>query len=516
MKGKQRVLMLGFDAAEQSLIRSLVARGKLPVLARLMQQGCTGLLDSPAEHYPGAVWPSFFTGRKLPWHGIYHGKQWDPARMCCVVPDHLAPGARPFWESLNGSGQRSCIMDIPLLLGEARPIDGVFLSGWATHDPMVAQSAPAKLWGEVRRELGVTQMPRENFGPQDTASVLQLSGDLLRATDQFQRVAASLLQREAWDFSCVVAGTAHRAGHYLWDRSELQDPERLDDAQRAALDVAVERVYESVDHAFGQLLEGVGSDTVVIVFALHGMGPNPGWSDFVPAILDARRAALSQQPAKKGLLYSLRQRYATNLLRPIVRGMPEAIKAKLLPLWSAGMFDWKSTPFFPIPMDLSGYVRVNLKGRERDGIVEPGAGYDQVCTELETFFSGLRDSATSTPIVENTLRAYAATPADAPHREGLPDLIVRWGDLHTRDVAALECSALPSFNYRLPQRLPSGRCGNHKRYGWFVAAGPGIPAGTQLPVQDILDLAPTVLHYLGRDAPPSLQGKRLPFETALA
>jgi hypothetical protein len=68
----------------------------------------------------------------------------------------------------------------------------------------------------------------------------------------------------------------------------------------------------------------------------------------------------------------------------------------------------------------------------------------------------------------------------------------------------------------VPRRLPSGRCGNHKRHGWFVAAGPGIPAGTQLPVQDILDLAPTALHYLGREAPPSLHGRRLPFETAHA
>jgi predicted AlkP superfamily phosphohydrolase/phosphomutase len=508
--------MLGFDSAEQSLIHSLVARGKLPVLARLMQQGCTGLLDSPAEQYSGTVWPNFYTGQNTPSHGIYHGKLWDRTRMCCVVPDHLAADARPFWEPLSDSGQRTCIMDIPLLLGEPRPTDGVFLSGWTTHDSMVAQSAPSKLWGELRREFGATQMPRENFGPQDTASVLQLSGELLRATDQFRRVASSLLRRQAWDFSCIIAGTAHRAGHYLWDRSELQDPERLGDAQRATLDSAVERVYESVDHAFGELIEGVGSNTIVIVFAVHGMGPNSGWSDFVPAILDARTAALSQPAAKKGFFYSLRQRYATNLLRPIVRAMPERIKGRLLPLWSAGMFDWARTRFFPIPMDLAGYVRVNLKGRERDGIVEPGAGYEQVCSELETFFAGLRDRATSTPIVEEMLRAYAVTPREAPHRDGLPDLIVKWGSLHTRDVAALRCDGLPSFDYRVPRRLPSGRCGNHKRHGWFVAAGPGIPAGTQLPVQDILDLAPTALHYLGREAPPSLHGRRLPFETAHA
>src|ERR1035438_7375308 len=126
MRAERRVLMLGFDAAEYALIQSLIARGKLPVLARLMQRGCTGRLNSPASYYSGAVWPTFYTGQAPPWHGIYHNKLWRPSRMCCVVPDDLAFLARPFWESFGGSGIRSCIADIPLILGKPRPIDGVY------------------------------------------------------------------------------------------------------------------------------------------------------------------------------------------------------------------------------------------------------------------------------------------------------------------------------------------------------------------------------------------------------
>jgi predicted AlkP superfamily phosphohydrolase/phosphomutase len=516
MKAERRVLMLGFDAAEQTLIRSLIARGRLPVLARLMRDGCTGLLSSPAAHYTGAVWPTFYTGQELPWHGIYHGKQWRPARMCCVAPVDSEFPARPFWESFSGSGIRSCVVDIPLILGKPRPIDGVYLGGWATHDPMVNGSTPSNLWRALRREFGARMMPSENFGPQNADSLLQLCGELLRATEQLQRIALSLLQRQTWDFACIAFGAAHRAGHYLWDLGEVQDPEQLDARQRATLEGAVERVYESIDHAFGQLLEGLGSEVVVLIFSLHGMGPNPGWSDLVPAILDARTAALGRQTVRKGLLYSLRQRLATSALRPLVRAVPLAIAARLVPLWSARMFDWRHTPFFPIPMDLAGYLRVNLKGREREGIVERGAGYEQVCSELETFFSALRDTATRKPVVRATLRAAASAAPEAPQREGLPDLIIEWGDLRTRDVAALTCDALPAFSYPVPRLLPSGRSGNHKHLGWFVATGPGIPAGTQLPVHDILDLAPTAMHFLGLELPPSLHGRRLPFEAASA
>jgi predicted AlkP superfamily phosphohydrolase/phosphomutase len=506
--------MLGFDAAEYALIHSLIGRGKLPVLARLMQKGCTGRLNSPASYYSGAVWPTFYTGQAPPWHGIYHNKLWRPSRMCCVVPDDLAFLARPFWESFGGSGIRSCIADIPLILGKPRPIDGVYLGGWATHDPVLNGSTPCNLWRELRREFGARVMPRENFGPQDADSLQQLFGELRRATEQFQRVALSLLQRQAWDFSCIVFGAAHRAGHYLWDLGEVQDPQRLDATRRALLEGAVELVYEWIDHAFGRLIEGLGSDVVVLVFSLHGMGPNSGWSDLVPAVLDARTASLSRPIARKGVLYSLRQKLRSNALRRLARAIPPAMAAKLVPLWSARMFDWPRTAFFPLPMDLTAYMRVNLKGRERDGIVEPGAGYEQVCAELETFFLGLRDASTGDAIVRETLRAYAQAPLDAPQREGLPDLIVRWGELRTRDVAALTCATLPGYTYQVPGRLPSGRSGNHTPIGWFVATGPGIPAATQLPVQDILDLAPTALHYLGFGLSPSLHGRRLPFETA--
>jgi hypothetical protein len=83
-------------------------------------------------------------------------------------------------------------------------------------------------------------------------------------------------------------------------------------------------------------------------------------------------------------------------------------------------------------------------------------------------------------------------------------------------ITAVKADGLPGFDYAVPQRLPSGRSGNHRSLGWFVAAGPGIPAGTRLPVQDILDLAPTALHYLGQEIPSSLHGTRLPLETAQA
>jgi hypothetical protein len=71
---------------------------------------------------------------------------------------------------------------------------------------------------------------------------------------------------------------------------------------------------------------------------------------------------------------------------------------------------------------------------------------------------------------------------------------------------------LPALRYRVPARLPSGRSGNHRGQGWFIAAGPGIARGRRIEGHDILDLAPTVSGWLGTKPSPALQGRPIPVE----
>jgi predicted AlkP superfamily phosphohydrolase/phosphomutase len=202
-------------------------------------------------------------------------------------------------------------------------------------------------------------------------------------------------------------------------------------------------------------------------------------------------------------------------LRPVLQHVPPALSAQLVPLWTSRMFDWQQTKFFPLPMDLTAFLRINLRGRERDGIVAPGGEYDALCAELERFFGSLCDASTQQPIVAEIVRKFATTPAAAPHRAGQPDLIVRWTETRTREVSRLRSTTLPAFSCAVPDHLPSGRSGNHRPLGWFIARGPGVAAGATLPTHDILDLAPTVRRYLGLEPDANLQGTCLPLTDAV-
>jgi hypothetical protein len=127
----------------------------------------------------------------------------------------------------------------------------------------------------------------------------------------------------------------------------------------------------------GEILHAVGGESILVVaFALHGMGPNPGWSDLLPDILARLEEHRTGLPPRRGLLYRLKQRLPFHRVRPLLNRLPNAITHRLVSLWSRNMFDWSSTRFFPLPMDEVGLIRINLRGLERGGIVEPGAEYD--------------------------------------------------------------------------------------------------------------------------------------------
>ena len=108
--------------------------------------------------------------------------------------------------------------------------------------------------------------------------------------------------------------------------------------------------------------------------------------------------------------------------------------------------------------DLEGLIRVNLRGREPMGIVEPGADYEALLDRIEAEVRALVEPSTGQPVVADVLRTDRVFPG--PRRDYLPDLIVVWeraAPVTTVSSAAVGAVAAPSR-----PGLPPGRPG---RYG---------------------------------------------------
>lgn len=488
MSDGARILMLGLDAADYDIIRRLVGAGRMPRLAGLLRRGVTGRLQSPADRYAGGVWPTFYTGQPVASHGLFHNKQWRPETMRVEVPGGRWIPARPFWET-SAADLDVVIVDVPMVLDRPNTLQGIYVGGWGTHDLLARGSWPNGLWRDLERRFGLPIMPREHAGRQTDDSLSELVVDLKRATAQIRDIAIDLLDSHPWQFACIVFGATHRAGHYLWDRSQLLE------------------IYECVDAAVGEVIDHAPIGTLVIAFAVHGMGPNRGWSDLLPQILAQMDEHRSGRAPKRGWLYRLKQDLPHHRIRPILKILPSSVTDQMVRLWSRRMYDWAETRYFPMPMDEAGYLRINLRGRELEGIVGEGQEYDAVCAEVEALVASLCDETSCVPIAGPAVRAYR----DADRRAGslrlVPDLIFPWTGPPASSTKRLASTMLPGFVFDVPRYLPSGRSGNHTDSGWFIAAGPGLREGAVSEGHDVADLLPTILKYLGREPDPHLPGR---------
>ena len=505
MTSRRPVLLIGWDAADRELVERLCAAGELPTLSRLKARGAYGSLEGCASRFAGGVWPTFYTGRDVAWHGLYHNKIWRQERMQVELADETWFPEPPFWELLDGKQHRIAVLDVPMTVASPKPINGVHLAGWGTHDVIARGAWPAEVWNNLEGEFGPPSMPAELFGAQSAGTLKRLTSQLIQATEQMGAIGARMLAQERWDLFLMVFGATHRGGHYLWDLSQV-DRTRLSEQERKYLERGLTEVYRASDRALERVLAGAPTDAITLVFAVHGMGPNTTWADRVPDILQRMQSGGSGQPPKRGALYRVKQMLPWPLIRVVTSRLPQSLQSRLVKLWSKRMFDWTTTRAFPVPMDHAGYIRVNLRGREPQGIVSPGQEYDAICAELAAGFMSFRDLKTGSPLVRCVYRQHELAPAGAPARDRLPDLVIEWNGVSPIESPGITSDRYGELRWTPPGRIPSGRAGNHRTHGWFVAAGDGIEGG-QIDGHNILDLVPTVCAWLGADLGDRLHGR---------
>ena len=82
---------------------------------------------------------------------------------------------------------------------------------------------------------------------------------------------------------------------------------------------------------------------------------------------------------------------------------------------------------FPVENALSiGGIRVNLKGREPDGIISPGAEMEAFCEDLSLKLLEIIDYDTGIPMIKSVRRTSEMYQGEA--LDHLPDLLVEWSD----------------------------------------------------------------------------------------
>ena len=503
-----RVLMIALDAAEPRLIERWTDDGSLPTLKRLREAGAYGRLASSAEWLVGSPWPTFYTGTTPGDHGFYHYLAWRAAQMAAVRPSPDYLPLRPFWRELSAAGPRAIAVDIPLTY-EPEPFNGIEISNYATHEALVPTVAyPPSILQWAAERTGPPPRTDEEYGLQPVARLLRTRDEQSHGAERVGALAAALMRDEPWDLFLVGFAATHRGGHKLWDETGVAG--ELTPAERAELADALRQVYVACDSAIARVLDAAGDGVTTLVFSLHGMGHNTCRAELLPEMLGRVLSGVrpSDAPAKKpGLVKRLRERVPNHWRHAVKRRLPPALQDRLTAFWRIGRVDWSTTRAFSLVADLQGYVRVNLRGREAAGVVEPGVQYDRLCEEIADGLRSFVDADTGESIVHDVARADALYP-DGARRSDLPDLLVKWAFTPFAAHRRIVSPRFGAIDMEAPGQNPSGRSGNHRPEGFLVAAGPGVQPGS-IDGAHIMDLAPTVYDLFGVPRPAEMRGRGL-------
>jgi len=319
----------------------------------------------------------------------------------------------------------------------------------------------------------------------------------------------TVMAEQDWDLFMICFASTHRGGHQLWDLTSMVGKASAEEV--AAVEDALRQVYIACDRAIGRLVEQAGPDTVRVVFSLHGMGPNASRSDLLREMIDRILSAGSNsdpRPKKKSPVRALRELLPIRFRSFVKTRLPTAVQDRLTLFWRTGGINWQDTRAFAAFCDLDGYIKINLKGREAEGIVEPGAEYQDLCDKIAEGLRTFVDEDTKEPIVDRIGGVEEIFPTGRM-RDHLPDLIIHWAKSPASAHRRIVSPQFGSLDWPTPGHHPQGRSGNHWSRGFLFAAGATIAPGTAIEDADIMDVAPSVLTLLGTPLPSHFRGHSL-------
>ena len=520
---RNRLLFIGFDAGDTELIEQWCQEGFLPNISSMRQRGAWGRLQTTADVVHVSAWPSIFTGALPDEHGLYHAYVMQPGQQNPVRPRPEQSPVPFFWKLLSEQNMRCVVMDA-FMTCPLQPFNGAQIVEWGTWSWFTEPAIiPAELKRDMQKAFG--SYPAEDHSkvgmtpPPDPEGFYRR---LLAAVEKKTRVLKWLMGREAWDLFLVVFGESHPAGHYLWhyhDPSYIAHPAH----SSASLRTALRDVYAALDKAVGELLQQVDDDTTVWLVSGDGMGPNYSGSHILTPLLShmglfnhmpsQMNGAHDDTPTAKGQTPSVKADLLSTIRNMIPKSFRVAVSQAILPRWineklslrwkTAGI-SWAHTQAFLIENANEGYIRINLKGREPQGIVAPGEAYHRLCDDMYQTLKTMTNPA------NGKLAAHAVYKTDdiyhGPCRDHMPDIIVTWNDdarLTTElltETYGIICSQEPGY------ALAPYYTGNHRPNAFAVAMGPGVTAGSVLKGVSILDLAPTLLSHFDLDQPAYMRG----------
>ncbi len=250
--------------------------------------------------------------------------------------------------------------------------------------------------------------------------------------------------------------------HMLWWDGDGKHPTRNKKDAKKYFGV-LKGIYRKMDKVLGEMIQRYGQEATVIVLSDHG------FANF------SRQFGLNKWLVDEGYIG------------------PKKCKSLMT---SA---DWSQTRAYGL--GING-LYLNLKGRERDGIVEPGAEQEALLEEMITKLEAIKDKNGKHPI-KKVYRADKCYSGSAT--ELAPDLIIGFN----RGYRASWGTCLGDMDSEVlsdnDKAWSADHCADPTEVPGVVFCNKPISAAAP----SLIDIAPTILKEFGLEIPESMEGKNI-------
>jgi predicted AlkP superfamily phosphohydrolase/phosphomutase len=449
------------------------------------------------------------TGKNPGKHGLYDWiyRRQDSYRVSAVTASHCCEPT--LWSLLSASGKRVCVFNVPMTYPPTAA-NGWMISGMPAPSTRVTITYPPELLAQIEQEVGEYLLYPDPGQAYSDSGVDAFLDRLYRTTARRLEVMDYLRSREPWDFFMLVLNGTDAVQHAMWKymspEHPLHDPGKLTKYGDAIL-----HYFQYVDTSLGKIADSLDDDAVLMLMSDHGFGPfhkfihvnnwlrHEGWLKLKRVPKARAKSALLDLGFSPMKVYDLLMRIGLGeLKRQVVRGQGQGLLRTLF--LSFDDVDWSHTVAYSLGN--VGQICLNVRGREPQGIVEPGDEYEAARDEIIARLWELRDPQTGEPVVQEIHRREEIYWGH--NLELAPDIVF----MPTR----LEYFGFGEYEFgsnQIVETMKRGISGTHRPNGIVLFWGRSIRPNVRLEDCQITDLAPTLLHLMGDPVPVDMDGQVL-------
>ncbi|HLG13514.1 MAG TPA: alkaline phosphatase family protein [Blastocatellia bacterium] len=507
----KRVLFIGLDGATFDVLDPLIDRGLMPRLKQFIGEGVRGPLETTIPPITPTAWVSWMTGKNPGKHGVFEfllRRKGTGGLPDMPVNSGVRDGL-PFWDVLGQMGKRAIVTNVPCTYPPGL-VNGLMISDFLTPRGRRDFTHPPNLIDEIESKFGPYQLYiTEVYTPGNVEKILvQLFAEL----DYKTKVNRYLMNEYGWDIFATHYWGTDRFQHELWHLLDESHPF----FNRKEHDAHIGRIHDywhAVDSTLGELFDEVGDEASVYLGSDHGFGPIKKFLCFNVWLMNEGLLVLKRDAMTRfkraifrlGLTPDLAYRSAMKMgLAHLRLSVGVTNRSKLMRLANLLMLsledvDWSRTTAFS--KGNYGQIFINLRGREANGKVDPGADYEYALQSIIDKLRGLTDPETRQPLIGPIWRREDLY--NGPHLDEAPDIQFLPADMTNKPLGTLD---LTSNKFITPVY---GNSGDHRMNGILLGRGPEIRRGHRIAGARIIDFAPTILHSFGVEIPSDMDGRVL-------